>query len=62
MQRDLFLEDSKFKRHSYIRPTWTLMNKSDLCLKTPQCGELANAELARKERVVNLPSSSVISW
>ena len=57
-QRDLFLDIANSKG-VHIRPTWTLMNKLSM-FKNSQCGELANANWL-EERVVNLPSSSVIS-
>jgi len=57
-QRDLFLDIANSKG-IHIRPTWTLMNKLSM-FKNSQCGELANANWL-EERVVNLPSSSVIA-
>jgi len=57
-QRDLFLDKANSKG-VIIRPIWTLMNKLSM-FKNSQCGELTNAEWL-EERVVNLPSSSIIS-
>ena len=57
-QRDLFLDKANSKG-IIIRPIWTLMNKLSM-FKNSQCGELTNAEWL-EERVVNLPSSSIIS-
>jgi perosamine synthetase len=57
-QRDLFLNEANSKG-VMIRPIWTLMNKLTI-FKNSQCGELVNAEWFEK-RVVNIPSSMVIS-
>jgi perosamine synthetase len=58
IQRDLFL-DKAHSKGVIIRPTWTLMNKL-LMFKNSQCAELTNSEWL-EERIVNLPSSPVIS-
>jgi len=57
-QRDLFLDKANSKG-VIIRPIWTLMNKLSM-FKNSQCGELTNVEWL-EERVVNLPSSVVLS-
>ena len=41
------------------RPIWTLMNKLNI-FEESQCGELPNAEWL-EQRVVNIPSSALIS-
>jgi perosamine synthetase len=58
IQRDLFL-DKAHSKGVIIRPTWTLMNKL-LMFENSQCAELTNSEWL-EERIVNLPSSPVIS-
>ncbi len=57
-QRDLFLEEANSKG-VMIRPVWTLMNKLTM-FKHSQCDGLTNVEWL-EERVVNIPSSVVIS-
>jgi perosamine synthetase len=57
-QRDLFLEEANSKGVT-IRPVWTLMNKLTM-FKHSQCDGLTNVEWL-EERVVNIPSSVVIS-
>jgi len=57
-QRDLFLEETNSKG-VMTRPIWTLMNKLTM-FQNAQCGELTNAEWLEK-RVVNIPSSVVVS-
>ena len=57
-QRDLFLDETNSKG-VMSRPIWTLMNKLTM-FQESQCGELANVEWL-EERVVNIPSSVVIS-
>ena len=57
-QRDLFLEEANSKG-VMIRPVWTLMNKLTM-FKHSQCDGLTNVEWI-EERVVNIPSSVVIS-
>jgi len=57
-QRDLFLEEANSKG-VMIRPVWTLMNKLTM-FKNSQCDGLTNVEWL-EERVVNIPSSVVIS-
>ena len=57
-QRDLFLEEANLKG-VMIRPVWTLMNKLTM-FKHSQCDGLTNVEWL-EERVVNIPSSVVIS-
>ena len=57
-QRDLFLEEANSKG-VMIRPVWTLMNKLTM-FKHSQCDGLTNVEWL-EERVVNIPSSVVLS-
>jgi len=57
-QRDLFLEEANSKG-VMIRPVWTLMNKLTM-FKHSQCDGLTNVQWL-EERVVNIPSSVVIS-
>jgi len=57
-KRDLFLDETNSKG-VMSRPIWTLMNKLTM-FQHSQCGDLTNAEWLA-ERVVNIPSSSVIS-
>jgi len=56
-QRDLFLDESN-STGVMSRPIWTLMNKLTM-FQHSQCGDLTNSEWLA-ERVVNIPSSSVI--
>ena len=57
-QRDLFLKEANSKG-VMIRPVWTLMNKLTM-FKHSQCDGLTNVEWL-EERVVNIPSSVVLS-
>ena len=56
-QRDLFLDEANSKG-VMSRPIWTLMNKLTM-FQNSQCGDLKNAEWLA-DRVVNIPSSSVV--
>jgi len=57
-QRDLLLDEANSKG-IMVRPIWTLMNKLAM-FQNAQCGELTNAEWL-EQRVVNIPSSVVVS-
>ena len=57
-ERDFFLHETNSKGIT-TRPIWTLMNKLNI-FEESQCGELPNAEWL-EQRVVNLPSSALIS-
>ena len=57
-QRDLFLDETN-SEGVMTRPIWTLMNKLPM-FKEAQCGDLTNAEWL-EQRVVNIPSSVIIS-
>jgi perosamine synthetase len=57
-QRNLLLDEANSKG-VMTRPIWTLMNKLTM-FKNAQCGELTNSEWL-EQRVVNIPSSVVIS-
>jgi len=57
VERDIFLDETNSKG-VMSRPIWTLMNKLTM-FQHSQCGDLTNAEWLA-ERVVNIPSSSVI--
>ena len=57
-ERDFFLHETNSKG-VMTRPMWTLMNKLKM-FQGPQCGELSNAEWL-EERVVNIPSSMLIT-
>ena len=56
--RDLFLNEAN-EKGVMIRPIWTLINKLTM-FNNSLCDDLVNAEWL-EERVVNLPSSSIIS-
>ncbi len=57
-QRDLLLDEANSKG-IMLRPIWVLMNKLPM-FKESQCGDLSNADWL-EQRVVNIPSSVVIS-
>ncbi len=57
-QRNLFLDETNSK-DIMTRPIWTSMNKLTM-FKEAQCGELTNSDWL-EQRVVNIPSSVVIS-
>jgi perosamine synthetase len=57
-QRDLFLDETN-SEGVMTRPIWTLMNKLPM-FKESQCGDLSNADWL-EQRVVNIPSSVIIS-
>ena len=57
-QRDLFLDETN-SQGVMTRPAWTLMNKLPM-FEEFQCGDLNNSEWL-EQRVVNIPSSIVIS-
>jgi len=57
-QRDLLLDEANSKG-VMLRPIWVLMNKLPM-FKESQCGDLSNTDWL-EQRVVNIPSSVVIS-
>jgi len=57
-QRDLLLDEANSKG-IMLRPIWVLMNKLPM-FKESQCGDLSNTDWL-EQRVVNIPSSVVIS-
>jgi perosamine synthetase len=57
-QRDLFLDETNLAG-VMTRPTWVLMNKLPM-FKEAYCTDIANAEWLER-RVVNIPSSVIIS-
>ena len=57
-QRDKFLDKTN-SNNIMTRPIWTLMNKLPM-YEHAQCGDLTNSEWL-EERVVNIPSSVIIS-
>jgi perosamine synthetase len=57
-QRDEFLDETN-SSGIMTRPIWTLMNKLPM-FEHAQCGDLINAEWL-EQRVVNIPSSVVVS-
>ena len=57
-QRDLLLDEANSKG-VMVRPIWVLMNKLPM-FKESQCGDLSHADWL-EQRVVNIPSSVVIS-
>ena len=57
-QRNLLLDEANSKG-VMVRPIWVLMNKLPM-FKESQCGDLSHADWL-EQRVVNIPSSVIIS-
>jgi dTDP-4-amino-4,6-dideoxygalactose transaminase len=57
-QRDAFLNETNLQG-VMTRPIWTLMNKLPM-FESAQCGDLTSSNWL-EERVVNIPSSVIIS-